>query len=120
MVAYPEEINDDRYNQLKNFKDFDDRYTAPLHGFDSAEDYWQKCSCRPWLGTIDVPTLIVNSWDDPFLQGGCYPLAECRTNPNLTLEITRHGGHVGFVGERGSRKYWSEQRAVVFIAPLLC
>ena len=115
MELYPERIDDRNYDQLKTFKDFDDRYTAPIHGFDSAEDYWQKCSCRPWLGKIKVPTLIVNSIDDPFLQGGCYPQEECSSNSNLTLEITRYGGHVGFVGDGVKGRYWSEQRALQFI-----
>lgn len=115
MQLYPKRIDDRNYDQLKTFKDFDDRYTAPIHGFDSAEDYWRKCSCRPWLRQIEVPTLIVNSIDDPFLQGGCYPQEECNINLNLTLEITRYGGHVGFIGAKDSRRYWSENRALQFI-----
>lgn len=115
---YPDQINDRHYDQLKNFKDFDDRYTAPLHGFDSAEDYWQKCSCRPWLSQIKVPSLIVNSLDDPFLIDGCYPVKECSDSCNVTLEMTRHGGHVGFVGRPKEQLYWSEKRAVTFIREL--
>jgi uncharacterized protein len=118
QCLFPEQINDNYYDQLKNFKDFDDRYTAPLHGFESAEDYWQKCSCRPWLSQITVPSLIVNSLDDPFLIDGCYPVDECNDHACLSLELTCHGGHVGFVGmEKGSR-YWSEQRAVDFLTGL--
>jgi predicted alpha/beta-fold hydrolase len=113
MALYPDRIDDRGYERLKTFKDFDERYTAPLHGFASAEDYWAQCSCRPWLKRIEVPTLIVNAMDDPFLEGGCYPVEECSENPQVTLEITRHGGHVGFVGRGG--RYWSEERAVAFL-----
>jgi hypothetical protein len=115
QVQFPQDINDHNYHQLKTFKDFDGRYTAPVHGFHSAEDYWIKCSCRPWLKGIRVPSLIVNSLDDPFLEGGCYPVEECRSNPNTMLEITRDGGHVGFVARNRRGRYWSEERAVKFI-----
>jgi len=115
QVDFPQQINDHDYHQLKSFADFDGRYTAPIHGFVSAEDYWKKCSCRPWLGQIKVPSLIVNSLDDPFLIDGCYPVQECTDNPHLRLEITRHGGHVGFMAQNGEQNYWSEQRAVDFI-----
>lgn len=115
---YPDLIDDSNYHKIKTFKQFDDRYTAPIHGFDSAEDYWSKCSCGPWLGKIEVPTLVINAADDPFLSGACYPLEACDVNPNLTLEITRYGGHVGFVAENGEQNYWSEERTVAFISRL--
>lgn len=115
QAAFPQDVDDHNYHQLKTFKDFDGRYTAPLHGFESAEDYWQKCSCRPWLKQIKVPSLIVNSQDDPFLAGGCYPVEECTDNPHTTLEVTRHGGHVGFVAQNRTGRYWSEEKAVKFV-----
>jgi predicted alpha/beta-fold hydrolase len=114
-ICFPQDIDDHNYRQLKTFRDFDGKYTAPMHGFASSEDYWKKCSCRPWLGRIKVPALIVNSMDDPFLEGGCYPVAECANNPNIILEITRYGGHVGFVAHNRKGCYWSEERAVKFI-----
>lgn len=117
-VRFPQDIDDRHYRQLKTFRDFDGRYTAPIHGFDSAEDYWAKCSSRPWIQQITVPSLIVNSLDDPFLEGGCYPVEECAGNPNTTLEVTRHGGHVGFVAWNRGGRYWSEDRAVEFIKNL--
>ncbi|SDZ94257.1 hypothetical protein SAMN05660420_00819 [Desulfuromusa kysingii] len=115
QTQYPQLINDLNYEQLKTFSDFDSRYTAPIHGFSSAEDYWQKCSCRPWLEQIKVPSLIVNALDDPFLEGGCYPRKECEKNPHTKLEVTRYGGHVGFIALNRQHRYWSEQRAMKFI-----
>ena len=116
QAQFPQHVDDHDYHLLKTFRDFDGRYTAPFHGFSSAEDYWEKCSSRPWLGQIRVPSLIVNSLDDPFLAGGCYPVEECADNPSTTLEITRHGGHVGFVARNRKHRYWSEQKAVDFIS----
>lgn len=119
QAQFPDRINDLNYDQLRTFKDFDDRYTAPLHGFDSAEDYWQKCSSAPWLENINMPTLIVSASDDPFLQGGCYPVEQCRNHPFLSLEVTRYGGHVGFIGKRRNGFYWSERRAVSFFSSII-
>jgi len=119
QAQFPRDIDDRDYHRIRTFRDFDDRYTAPIHGFASAEDYWTRCSSRPWLHRISIPTLIVNSLDDPFLAGGCYPVEECAGNPNTKLEITRHGGHVGFVAQNLGGRYWSEERAVQFIRSLV-
>ena len=112
---YPEALDDTGYREIKTFRQFDDRYTAPLHGFNSARDYWTRCSSRPWLGRIKVPTLIINAADDPFLAGGCYPLQACRHNPVIALKIPRYGGHVGFVAFNRQERYWSEDQAVTFL-----
>jgi predicted alpha/beta-fold hydrolase len=115
QAQFPQQVDDRDYHLVKTFRDFDGRYTAPMHGFTSAEDYWEKCSSRPWLEQIGLPALIINSLDDPFLGGGCYPVKECAGNPHVTLEITRHGGHVGFMALNREHRYWSEERAVKFV-----
>lgn len=113
MALYPDQISDRDYQQIKNFKQFDDRYTAPLHGFSSAEDYWHQCSCNRHLHQIHIPALIVNAQDDPFLIDACYPVERVRQNPFVQMEMPRHGGHVGFMLH--GNNYWSEQRALRFI-----
>ena len=115
MKVMPGKIDDCGYERLRNFKDFDDRYTAPIHGFKDAEDYWRKCSCRPFLADIQVPTLLVNARNDPFLADACYPIEEARENPHLHLEIPEAGGHVGFGNFNSGAEYWSETRAVPFL-----
>src|SRR5262249_7267361 len=100
---------------LRNFKDFDDRYTAPIHGFDDAEDYWRKSSSRPFLKSIVIPTLLINARNDPFLSPRCFPVEEAAANSNLFLETPDSGGHVGFVTFDGTGKYWSEKRALEFL-----
>lgn len=112
---FPEALDDTGYNKIKTFKEFDDRYTAPIHGFINAQDYWKKCSCGPWLSHIKVPSLIVNAKDDPFLAGQCYPVDECHRSKNVNLEITPYGGHVGFIAINKENRYWSEDRAIDFI-----
>lgn len=106
------DISTDGLDAMRTFQAFDDAYTAPVHGFRDAQDYWARCAAKPHLHRIAVPTLILNAADDPFLPKACYPHAEAAANPNLTLEVPAYGGHVGFVTERGP--YWSERRVAAF------
>ncbi|CAM3605893.1 hydrolase [Parendozoicomonas haliclonae] len=97
-------------DKLSTFHDYDDHVTAPLHGFQSAEDYYSRCSSRNWLSTIDTPTLILQSADDPFLYPHSVPETS-ELSASTTLELTQGGGHVGFIGRNGLRnEYWLEQR----------
>ena len=114
-ALFPDLFSDHDYDQIKNFYDFDNRYTAPLHGFVDAEDYWNKCSSKTYIETIRAPTLLVSALDDPFLAPACYPHRECAANPKVTLETPKHGGHVGFVTFNRQNLYWSEARCIAFI-----
>jgi uncharacterized protein len=100
--------------------DFDECFTAPVHGFAGAEDYYRKSSSLHWLATISINTLLLNAVDDPFL-----PLQvlddvreKARHNPHLSLDFPPHGGHVGFIGGRNplSPVYYLEQRMIGFLA----
>jgi len=115
MKAMPGSIDDSGYSRIKTLKEFDDRYTAPLHGFKDALDYYEKSSCGPFLSHISIPTLLVSSADDPFLAESAYPFQQARTSPNFFLEVTDFGGHVGFISFNGLGEYWSEFRAVRFL-----
>lgn len=75
---------------------FDDLFTAPLHGFRDATEYWTRASSKPWLNSISVPTLILNARNDPFLPAHALPTAE-EVSQAVTLEFPAQGGHVGFV-----------------------
>jgi uncharacterized protein len=115
ILQFPGAINDRHYQDIHTFQQFDQRYTAPLHGFVSAADYYQKASSLPFLAGISVPTLLVNAADDPFLAPACYPLETARNNGHLFLEIPPFGGHVGFMNWSEDGDYWSEKRAVKFL-----
>ncbi|KAA9333597.1 YheT family hydrolase [Adhaeribacter soli] len=103
------------YHLVKDFQAFDERFTAPLHGFASADDYYAKCSSKPFLKNIKVPTLLVNAKNDPFLSPECFPVEEAEANPNFYLEIPEYGGHVGFSMDFRKGVYYSEQRALAFL-----
>ena len=115
MKLMPGKIDDCDYGEIRTFKDFDDRYTAPIHGFADAEDYWHQCSCRPVLKNVSVPTLLINARNDPFLAEPCFPIAEAGANPRLHLEMPASGGHVGFITFNHQGEYWSESRAISFL-----
>jgi predicted alpha/beta-fold hydrolase len=112
---FPDQIDLDGLRAMRTFGEFDDRYTAPWHGFESAEHYWAEASALPVLREIRRPALLVNASDDPFLPPSCYPVYEAGMNPNVRLELPKWGGHVGFVEFRRDGLYWSERRALAFV-----
>lgn len=114
----PIDIN--RIKQWKDFYTFDDNVTAPIHGFKSASDYYTKSSSKQYLKSIEKPTWIIHSKDDPFLHQQAIP-KESELSDHVTLELTDSGGHVGFIyGSIPFReKYWFEKRINDFFKPLL-
>jgi predicted alpha/beta-fold hydrolase len=101
----------ERLQELQTFRQFDNAITAPLNGFRDVDDYYDHSSCRQYLHDIRTPTLIIQARDDPFLPPAALP-SEDDLDPAVTLELARHGGHVGFI--TGSNplqpRYWLEQR----------
>lgn len=111
---YPE-MKDVDLKSIKNLKQFDDQFTAPLAGYKDAEDYWYKASCIRELDQISIPTLIISAEDDPILGPECYPYQEARANAFILLEIPKRGGHVGFMQRPNQAEYWHERKAVEFL-----
>ena len=103
---------------IDSFVDFDDAYTAPAHGFDSAEHYYRVSSARQYLKNIDRPTLILHARDDPFMTPEVLP-SEDELSPSIRFELSRHGGHVGFIGGRGPARllpfHWLEPRLIAWL-----
>ncbi|MCP5485963.1 MAG: alpha/beta fold hydrolase [Spirochaetales bacterium] len=116
---FPGALDMNGLKRMRTFREFDDRFTAPLHGFDDAEDYWARASARPVLGSVRVPTYLLNARNDPFLAGGCFPLREAQQNRNLFVETPEHGGHVGFLENRPDRLFYSERRTIHFLEEAL-
>jgi len=114
QAQYPDKINAQDLHRVHTFSDFDDRYTAPMHGFKNARDYWKQCSSLPYLKNISVPTLILNAQNDPFLGKNCYPQAT-QLSDAIEYEYPKHGGHVGFMQTGVNGLYYSEQRALEFV-----
>lgn len=101
-------------DELETFWQFDDKVTAPLHGFDGADDYYNRCSSRQFLKAIEKTTLVIHAEDDPFMFPETVP-EESELSPSVTLELSKHGGHVGFIGGRFLPQRWLEGRILDFL-----
>lgn len=101
---------------FQRFYDYDRDLIAPLHGFGSAEDYYQRCSPLPQLKHISIPTLVLQAADDPFLAPACFPMLS-DLSPSIYLDVSPQGGHVGFVTGKDWRQpvYFLEQRVPEFM-----
>jgi predicted alpha/beta-fold hydrolase len=111
---FPESFDVRNIRHIRTIKEFDDRYTAPLHGFKDADDYWEKASSLPHLGKLTVPSLLLNALNDPLLTTASFPEEIARDSSHLHLEMPEYGGHVGFLDHR--LRGWHEQRVVSFIS----
>lgn len=101
--------------KLKTFWEFDEAYTAPIHGFKNAKDYYQKSSSKQFLKDIKTKTLIIHARNDPFMNDEVIPKSSELSN-SIQLEVYDHGGHVGFVGgKKFGFEYWLESRILEFI-----
>ena len=109
---FPDQISD---VIARSLREFDDIYTAPLHGFSGAADYWARSSSRQFLGRIGVRCLLLNAVDDPFLGVESFPWEEACANPYFFIETPAHGGHLGFMGWRGGPLHWLDGRIVGFL-----
>jgi predicted alpha/beta-fold hydrolase len=114
-VALPLKITE--LSRIASFREFDEHVTAPLHGFAGADDYYARASSRQYLKHIETPTLILHSRDDPFMTPAAVPQPH-ELSASVRLELSEHGGHVGFVAGRWPwrAEYWLEQRIPAFLA----
>lgn len=101
-------------DSLRNFYSFDDKVTAPLHGFSGADDYYRQSSSRQYLKNIQCETLILQALDDPFMFETSVP-DNSELSQQVTLELSQYGGHVGFIGGRIFPQRWLESRIIRFL-----
>ena len=101
---------------VRTVRGFDEAFTAPHHGFRDAEDYYYRASSLRVIDKVRVPTLILSAADDPFVPAGQFADPAVRGNPSVTVVVTPHGGHCGFLAEAGNGfdGYWAEKIAVEF------
>ncbi|NMY42368.1 hydrolase [Pseudomonas sp. WS 5013] len=101
---------------MRTFWDFDGRFTAPLHGYADAEDYYRRASSRYFLGQIRTRTLIIQSSDDPFVFPHSVPTS-AELSASTRLELHRRGGHVGFIGGSPRQpRFYLEERIPTWLA----
>ncbi|HCR04912.1 MAG TPA: hypothetical protein DIU18_06975 [Gemmatimonadetes bacterium] len=113
-------VSSDEVCQARTIREFDDRATAPIHGFAGAAHYYASCSSAPTLAAVRVPTLVLHSRDDPFLPREALPERAFALNRVFVPVISDHGGHVGFVeGPPWAPRFWAEEEAARFLAAIL-
>jgi predicted alpha/beta-fold hydrolase len=115
-ARFPDYFDISSLNSICTFYEFDTRFTAPAHGFQSVYHYWESSSGINFLEHITVPTLLVTALDDPFLSATCYPHALANSSQRIYLETPQHGGHVGFVDSFTLKTTWLERRVVEWCA----
>jgi len=113
---FPHQLDLTGLNRIRTFQEFDNRFTAPIHGFSDAADYWARNSCRQFLSNIQLPSLLVSALNDPFLGPRCYPREEAAASEAFHFEAPATGGHVGFYAHSKVGEYWSETRAAEFLS----
>jgi predicted alpha/beta-fold hydrolase len=113
--AFPE-LGRPEVEHVRSVYEFDDRYTAPRNGFASAEDYYARSSSLSLIPRIEHPGLVVHAADDPFIP--VEPFLHARFPASLTVELTRHGGHLGYLSRsrwQGSRR-WLDARLSAWLS----
>jgi hypothetical protein len=99
LAQHPGLFDRERLIAARDLYEFDNVFTAPLHGFRDTDDYWSRASAKPRLREIRIPALAVNALNDPFVPAGSLPSAR-DAGSRVTLWQPAHGGHVGFAGGR--------------------
>jgi len=113
-------LSEKELDEIKTIWDFDQRVTAPINGFKDASDYYQQASGRDTLTKIKQPCLLIHAADDPFLNHQQITLV-AELPKHITFEISKHGGHVGFISGNNPFKpqFWLEERVPKFMANYL-
>ncbi len=111
-------IDPEKFAEFANYEtleDYSEYYVAPLNNFRNAKEYYQKCSALPYLKNIIIPTLILNSIDDPILSMTSSPFQLAEKSDLIHLETTKSGGHCSFYTPNSDGIYWAERRAFEFM-----
>jgi len=118
---YPGRYAIDHLSRVWSVREFDEVYTAPHFGFESAADYYHRASALRVVGRIRVPALVITAENDPFVPPDAFRDPAVTSNPCVHVTITRHGGHCGFVTEPSGEDdgYWAETQ-IVKMAEQLC
>jgi uncharacterized protein len=108
---HPGLFDRDKLARARTLYEFDDVFTAPLHGFRDTPDYWARASAKPQLASIRIPALVLNARNDPFVPGASLP-GPTQVGAQVTLWQPAHGGHVGFPHGRPPGRVLSMPQAV--------
>jgi predicted alpha/beta-fold hydrolase len=115
LVQFPGLFDRDAMLASRTMYEFDNVVTAPLHGFRNTDEYWSTATTRPLLPHIQVPTLVLNARNDPFLPAEALP-SRHEVSAAVELDQPRHGGHAGFMtGPFPGRIDWLSRRVFGYL-----
>ncbi|OQS04249.1 DEAD/DEAH box RNA helicase [Thraustotheca clavata] len=90
------EVDLDHLRTSKNLREYDDRFTRRVFGYDTVSEFYREASCVPYIKHITIPTFFLSAYDDPICVHQGIPYEDCAANPNVLLAVTHAGGHLGF------------------------
>lgn len=110
---FPGLVDLKKLEEIKEWRDFDEHFSAPLNNYKDADDFYFNSSAKNFMENIQIPTLLVNAHNDPILTPGCSPISIAKTHTNIFIENPEKGGHCGFMLPN-EEFAWSENRALEF------
>ncbi|MCH7409371.1 alpha/beta fold hydrolase [Belliella sp. DSM 111904] len=113
-AQFPGLVDLELLDRVEDFTSFDTHFTAKIHGYKDAADFYSSVSADNWIADIQIPTLIINAQNDPLLYGRCYPINLAQKSRNIYLEMPIRGGHTGFMVQ-GQEFTWAELRFLSFL-----
>ncbi len=115
---HPGLIDSDRVRRARTFHEFDRWVTAPVHGFEDERDYYERSSSLRFIPRIRIPTLLLQSRDDPIVPARAYPHSHVEKSPWVRGVFSHQGGHVGFIEGKNpfAPEFWAEKCAVSFLS----
>src|SRR4029078_5713477 len=114
---FPGAFDLSRLGVIRTVRQFDAAYTAPYFGFASAEDYYHRAAALRVVDLIQIPAMIITAEDDPFVPPQSFTDPAITGNPHVTVVVTKHGGHCGFLAGRGGPDddgSWAERQIIDF------
>ncbi|MGC1620696.1 MAG: alpha/beta fold hydrolase [Candidatus Acidiferrum sp.] len=116
---FPKRYQLDGLGPVRSVREFDDKITAPQFGYRDAQDYYEAVGAKKVVAQVRVPMLMITAQDDPFVPYELFVLANPAQNPAIRFLAPKHGGHCGFISNRGgAERFWAEQRIVEFCEAL--
>lgn len=118
--TFPIPLDNQQVKRIRSIEAFDNSYTAPIHGFRDAADYYQQASGKAYLASITIPSLIIHATDDPFLASDVIP-TPTELSPCIQYELTSGGGHVGFIAGHNplQPRFWLNERIPQFFQQVM-
>jgi predicted alpha/beta-fold hydrolase len=119
QVCFPGRFDLSRLRDIRTVRQFDAAFTAPFFGFADAEDYYHRAAALRVVEHIRIPALVITAEDDPFVPVEPFRDPKLTGNPNITVVVTKHGGHCGFLAGRSPAGaaddgYWAENAIIEF------